>query len=356
MRAGESSIGVTAEPPAGQIPAEAAQLTEQILGFIISKSIHVAAELGIADAIGDGRASSEELALQLGLHEPSLRRLLRTLASADLFSELDGDTYALTERGQLLRAEHAGSLRDLAIYFGEASDRSWRDPFHTLRTGSPSFDHVMGQDVWEFFDANPKAAQAFHGALAQTMPGRVLALLNHPWRGTETVCDVGGGNGAQLIALLEERDGLAGIVLDRPSVAEQARIRIAAAGLADRLGAVAGELGGPYPDADVYVMTLILHDWHDDAAVEILRSARRSISEEATLLLVESVMTTAAGSPTLPLLGDMHMMMETGGRERTRAEWAALLTAGGFTLHDVAVGVPFCLLTATPAAAGSEGT
>jgi methylase of polypeptide subunit release factors len=81
-----------------------------------------------------------------------------------------------------------------------------------------------------------------------------------PWRGDETVVDVGGGNGALLLALLERRPGLRGIVFDLPEVAAEAEERIHAAGMADRCRAVGGSFFESVPaGGDVYVLSRILH-------------------------------------------------------------------------------------------------
>ena len=51
-------------------------------GHYISQAIYVAATLGIADLLGKGPRRHDDLAKATGTHAPSLRRVLRLLASA----------------------------------------------------------------------------------------------------------------------------------------------------------------------------------------------------------------------------------------------------------------------------------
>lgn len=91
-----------------------------------------------------------------------------------------------------------------------------------------------------------------------------LELAEQAWRGTETVVDVGGGNGALLVELRKRRAGLRGIVFDLPRLVAEAAEQIAAAGLAHRCQTVAGSFFRDVPAGDVYVLSYILHAWDDD--------------------------------------------------------------------------------------------
>jgi hypothetical protein len=56
------------------------------LNYLVSRCLHVAAELGIADLLKDGPKSTEELARATGAHQLSLNRLLRTPAGHGVFA------------------------------------------------------------------------------------------------------------------------------------------------------------------------------------------------------------------------------------------------------------------------------
>jgi hypothetical protein len=67
----------------------------------------------------------------------------------------------------------------------------------------------------------------------------------------------------------------------------------------------------------------------------VLRSCRRAMPRSATLLLVEAVLPERAADAPEAIRMDLHMLTLLRGRERTAAEFVALLAAAGFTLDRV---------------------
>ncbi len=335
-------------PPSVRSPA-ATLVVERTLGFILSRAVYVAARLGIADLLAQGPLAVDQLASRCGAHAPSLYRVLRALASAGIFTETEPGRFGLNEAGELLKTDAPRSLRNLALHYGGISFRAWEDVLYSVETGKPAFDHVYGTTVWDYLGQHPDEAAAFNGAMRQGAAARAEMLGRYPWKGTETVVDLAGGDGTLLIELLSRNPGLQGVVVDLPPVAAEARAHIEQAGLAERCTALPGDLRGDLPtDGDVYVLSIVLHDWADDQAAAILRNCRGAMPQHAVLLLIEIVMPAASNTPDLGILVDLHMLVEPGGRERTEPEWRAVLEAGGFRLAQVNPGQPWCLLEAAP--------
>ena len=146
------------------------------------------------------------------------------------------------------------------------------------------------------------------------------------------VADVGGGTGAVLASVLAANDSARGILFDQPHVVAEADAVLRSAGVAERVTVVPGDFFTHVPEgADAYVLVRILHDWADDDAVRILRSVRAAMRPDARLLVVEAVAGPPNEDPLAKFL-DLMMLVSAGGRERTEAEWSALLTAGGFAV------------------------
>ena len=82
------------------------------LSYLASRCLHVAAELGIADLLKDGPKSTEDFARATGAHQPSLYRLLRTLAGHGVFAEESLGRFQLTPAAALLRTGTPDSLHD----------------------------------------------------------------------------------------------------------------------------------------------------------------------------------------------------------------------------------------------------
>jgi O-methyltransferase len=93
------------------------------------------------------------------------------------------------------------------------------------------------------------------------------------------IVDVGGGNGALLAVLLPRHEGMRGILLDVPHAVQAAAAVFAAAGVADRCDAIAGDFFQSVPEGgDAYVLRAILHDWEDPESIAILTNIRRACS------------------------------------------------------------------------------
>ncbi len=133
--------------------------------------------------------------------------MLRALASAGIFTETEPGRFGLNEAGELLRTEAPRSLRNLALHYGGISFRAWEDVLYSVETGKPAFDHVYGTTVWDYLGQHPEEAAAFNGAMRQGAEARAETLARYPWKGTETVVDLAGGDGTLLIELLSRHPG-----------------------------------------------------------------------------------------------------------------------------------------------------
>src|SRR5688500_1594498 len=79
--------------------------------YVLSRAIHVAAELGVADHVGDEAVAVAELARRTGAHPSHLERLLRLLAGHGIFTEREPGMFAGTSRSRVLREDAPRSLR-----------------------------------------------------------------------------------------------------------------------------------------------------------------------------------------------------------------------------------------------------
>ena len=124
-------------------------------GYWISQSIYVAAKLGVADLLTDGPRPVEELAAETESDAPSLRRVLRALASVGIFTEASPGTYALTPMAALLQSGTPHSMRALAIMYAEEQYRAWGDLLHSVRTGETAFEQQFGTNYFAYLAQHP---------------------------------------------------------------------------------------------------------------------------------------------------------------------------------------------------------
>jgi hypothetical protein len=157
-------------------------------------------------------------------------------------------------------------------------------------------------------------------------------LAELEWREDETVVDVGGGNGALLMALLRRQPTLRGIVLDLPETDRDE------SALGDRIDFVAGSFFEGVPEGDTYVLSGIVHDWDDERASVILTAIRASARAGGRVVALESVV-PEGNEPNGAKWLDLLMLVLAGGRERTEGEWQALLDGAGLRPERIVDGL-----------------
>src|SRR5262245_14813927 len=312
----------------------AATLRQLIMGFRVTELIVVAAKLGLADRLEHGPQTSQQLAYPVGAEPHALYRLLRALAGLGLFAETDEGAFALTPLAQLLQTNVAGSLRSLALLYGEEwLWQAYGGMLYSVQTGRPAFEQAHGQPLYDYLHDHPDAAALFNEAMSAYSAQEAAAILAaYDFCGVSTVVDVGGGRGALLAALLHEHPHLSGIVFDLAPVVADAQRQLADAGMAARATCVAGDFFDALPSGgDIYRLQSVLHNWDDAAALRILRTCRQAMAQQARLLVVERVIPPGNTSDEAKLF-DINMLVVAGGQERTEREYDALFQAAGFNL------------------------
>ncbi len=308
----------------------ASQLRSLLAGATVAQAIFVAAKLNVADLLAEGPRSAAELAAASGADPASLHRIMRALASIGVFACDPAGRFLLTPVAQLLRGDADGSLRDYAVMNGEQF--VWRalgGMEYSVRTGQPSFEHIFGARLFDYYAANPEAGRISAAAL-NNLSAVDNAAIVAAWRfpDSATVIDVGGGKGSLLGAILSANPKLRGVLFERPPVIEMARPILRAVG--DRCALVAGDFFDAIPPlGDVYLMKKVVHDWDDEAAIRLLRCCRAAMADTATLLVAEMIVPDG-NAPSASTWLDLLMLVYTGGRERTEAEYRRLLAAAGF--------------------------
>jgi hypothetical protein len=336
---------------AAPVLPETFQMHQLLSGFITSQVLYVVAELGVPGELLGGPRTPAELAAATGADADALRRLIRYLATYGVF-RTDGDSVHLTELGKTLASGTPGSLRDFARYWMKTHYLPFSELLQTARTGETAAVHYFGKQFFEWVGESEELSQLQNTAMAEGgAPARGALVDTYQLPAGRVVADIGGADGSLLTGLLLRHTDRVGIVFDLPPVVAGAEETIEAAGLGDRVRAVGGDFFDGVPEADVYFMSTVLHDWRDAEAGEILRSVAKAARPGARLVIVETVL-PEGDTPGFAKLVDVVMLGLLGGRERTEAEWTRLLGGAGFTLDRVVPGpAVFSIIEATRSAA-----
>jgi hypothetical protein len=309
---------------------------EMATGYWVSQAIYVAAKLGIADLLADSPKSCEEIASATDADASSLFRLMRALLSLGVLAMEDHNRFRLTEIGAPLQSGMPSSLRSMILTLGEEHYQAWGGILHSIQSGKPAFDCVFNAPLFEYLQRSPAAADTFNDAMTDfTRQAALATVMAYDFSKIGTAFDIGGGQGVLISTILRSNHGMTGIVFDSANVVGKAREHITIAGLESRCQAIAGNFFESVPEgADVYLLKNVLHDWDDDSAIVILKNCRRAMHDMGRLLAIEVVLREPSESSFGNLL-DLNMLVMSGGRERTEAEYRRLFEASGFRLTRV---------------------
>jgi len=348
----ESSAG----QPQPSAPLPGLLLYQMAIGHYVSRAMFLAVKLGLPDLLKNGPRIVGELAADSKTHAPSLLRLMRFLTSVGLFEEIEGCKFSLTPLGELLRSDIPGSMHAMVMLFaGVGIQDSWKELEYCVRTGEPAFRRNSADaDPFVLMAQDPEAAAIFDKAMATFAPQTSAAVAAaYDFSVFGEVADIGGGNGSLLIGILRANPGLRGVIFDQPHVVPRAKEQIEAAGLSDRCEAV----GGSFFDevvhgADAYLLKHVIHDWNDERATAILKNCRKVVPAHGKLLIVEGVYPARIDqSPESrgAAANDLNMLVCTGGRQRSEAEFRDLFAASGFRLTRVVrTTARVCVIQADP--------
>jgi hypothetical protein len=328
-------------------------LQQLIQSFLVPQCIYVAAKLRIPDLLQDGPRSSEELAMATATHAPSLYRVLRLLTAVELFTEGEGHAFELTPLGFYLQTDVPGSLRAMALAYGEKPFWPvWGGLLHSVQAGEPAFEHVFGLNIFEYYAQHPEEAKLFHTCMTDLTASVAPTIASaYDFSAISTLVDVGGGHGQMLASILQAHPALHGVLFDLPKVVRGAPPLLEAAGVSGRCQVIGGDaFTGVPPDYDTYMLSRVIHDWDDEHTVAIFTQCHQAMWVQGTLLLVERVIPTDRTPELWVLESDVVMLVAPGGKERTEAEYRALLAAAGFELTKIIpVLAPYYLIEAVRA-------
>lgn len=326
-------------------PNPARTILQMAGSYAIPRSLHVVADLGVADALDEAPRTAAELAGDVGANADALGRILRLLAAHGVF-EQRGDRFAHSPASRLLRTDHPQSMRAVARMFGLPVNWAAYGLMDTsVRTGRPAAEKILPAGHWSYFAEHPEEGAIFNAAMVGKAHGQVAAVLGaYDFSRFRTIADIGGGRGHLLRAVLAASPEGKGVLFDLPAV-------VAEAGPAsDRLRLQGGDFfRDALPTCDAYLAMEVIHDWGDDESVAILRAIRKAAPPNARVLVIEAIVPPSPGPDWSKTL-DIHMLTLLGGKQRTRAEYETLFRRAGLALErEIDTGGDISILEGRPA-------
>jgi hypothetical protein len=255
------------------------------------------------------------------------------LTSIGILEGSQDATFSLAPLGSLLHGDVSGSLRNVAVLYGEPwLWEAYAQLLYSIENATPAFDHAHGCGLYDYLKQNPSAAEKFNKAMTAFSDHEAEAVKNaYSFATAKTIVDIGGGQGLFVLSLLKAYSHLSGVVFDLPVVINS----INNAEVHDRINYVSGDFfHHVHNGGDVYILKSVLHNWDDQSCVKILQNCHKAMQPAGSLLIIERVL-PKENEKSEAILFDINMLVMTEGQERTEGEYKKLLEASGFTLHQV---------------------
>jgi hypothetical protein len=319
----------------------AAALRQIVIGLRASQALYVAAKLNVADHLAQGPLDADELSKVAEVDAAAIGRVMRALCSLDVFAQSPTGKFSLNSTAELLRGDVPDSYRAAVLFsVGEVRWRCWSDLLGTVRAGGGGAERTLGMSLFDFYAAHPEESQIHDQSMRATSAAQVAAIVGaFDFSLAGVVIDVGGGTGELLAAVLAANSSLRGTLFDLPHVVAHARSVFTDHGVMDRQQTMGGSFFESVPaGGNTYLMKTVIHSWDDARATAILANCRRAMAAGGKLLIIERELPEigAPGQTAEAFLLDLEMLVMTpGGRERTRSEFARLLSDTRFKLARV---------------------
>ena len=319
------------------VPPEAA-VFERVVGVGYTTTLGSLARLGVPDLLASGPLTAAELAKLTQCNEDALHRALRGAVTLGIFSLSEEGKFSNNRLSQVLKSGDISRAKEFAEYFSSKSNcHAYCEFDHILKTGDDGFMQANGMDLWEWFDNHTPERDTF----AQMMMGVTISEAPmvaklYPFNDIKKLCDVGGGSGALLSEILIRYPHLQGVLLDCDGVIDSAKQLFSARAISERIEFVSGNFfDRVIPGCDAYLLKNVMHDWNDELCIKILNNCRDVMSVGQKVLLVE-ILLEKNDTTNFASLRDIHVMTVcTGGRERSREDYAVLLQNARFKLNRV---------------------
>jgi acetylserotonin N-methyltransferase len=314
--------------------ADPSTVLELLTAFRRSQALFAAVSLGVFDALADGPVSAGDLAAALDCRPEALGRLLDACAGLGLLEKAAG-RYANTPAASTYLT--TTSPRRLTGYINYSNDVLWKLWAHlddAVREGTHRWKQAFGWDgpIFSSFFRTEEALREFlvgmHGLGLISSP-RVVAAFDLGRFGH--LVDLGGATGHLAIAACLRYPGLTATVFDLPETQSLAREVLDRSPVADRVALQSGDFfADPLPPADLYGLGRIVHDWDEAKIRRLLRRVHDALPAGGAVLLAENLLSDDRTGPVPAQMQDLNMLTCTEGRERSLAEYEALLHEAGF--------------------------
>lgn len=312
-----------------------AHILELVEAFRRSKVLFAAVSLGVFDALVTVPKSAAELAAELHADGDALERLLDACVNLQLLDRHE-EKYANSEATSYYLCRNSPKrITGYVSYSNSVLWKLWANLEDAVREGTHRWKQSFGWEgpIFSHFlrteDAKHEFLMGMHGYGIMSSPQVAAAFDLGQFR---CLADVGGATGHLAIAACERYQQLQAIVFDLPEAIPLAQEIVRASSANGRIRFASGDFfADPLPEADLFALGRILHDWTEAKIGRLLQRIYERLPSGGAILLAEKLLREDKTGPRWALLQSLNMLTCTEGKERTLSEYETLLKHAGFT-------------------------
>jgi len=315
-------------------PPDPSVVLDLLTAFRRSKTMFAAVTLGVFDALAQGPKTAPALAGELKANADALGRLLDACVALGLLQRGPNGYGNSAPASAYLCRTSPRRLTGYLFFSNEFMWKLWANLEDAIREGSHRWPQTFGWDgpIFANFFRSEEAKREFllgmHGYGLISSPQIVAAFDLSRFR---RLVDLGGATGHLAVAACQRYPALKAVVFDLSDAVPLAREMVGASPVADRISVQAGDFfTDPLPEADLYAVGRILHDWSEDKILVLLRKVHERLPAGGALLVAEKLIDADRAGPVWAHMQSLNMLVCTEGKERTLSEYEALLKQAGF--------------------------
>lgn len=303
------------------------RLMELATGYWKSAVLSAGVELGMFDALSEGRKSLSELAESSGTSPRHLAEILDALVALELLEKSE-TTYQLAPEAAPLLSRSSGSCILDALRFNMDLYPLWGRIPDAVRQGGPVLP--PGAHLGDDPERTKRFALGMHSRALGMAPALLPSL--DP-QGATTLLDIAAGPGTFSRMLAEQHPTLQVMQFDLPPVLAVAESLTAESSAKSRITFSPGDYHhAHWPQGfERALLCGAIHQEDEEAARDLFRRVRESLKPDGVFWVVDMMLNPDRNGPLFSNLFSINMMLTSPqGRVFTAQKLQALLTEVDF--------------------------
>lgn len=319
---------------AAKVPSKILDLMD---GFRASKALFVASKLKMFDHLKKkSPLKAVDIANEAGTSVCGTERLLDACTALGLLEKTPQGYSNTDSANTYLASDGEYSLHGYIIH---SNDHLW--PLFThlesaVKEGSRQNHRAFGkktEDLFNDYYQSQEVKQRFMAAMHSIarLTARDVATA-FDLSEFKTACDLGGCTGALAHELIQIYPNMKVTVFDLPEVIANTSCFQPSEQRVASVTFVSGNFfTDDLPEADLYILSRVLHDWPDEKIHILLKKISAVCRPGCGILLAEMLLDDEKKNRRTALLQSLNMLVQTEGKERSGSDYRGLLEQHGFS-------------------------